>query len=413
MKRTYFTRMAIPIIGIAFGFFISCSTLSTQNRSQSENALSEQELKNELESVENQISKTPDNPAAYYRKGELLHRIAQRQNVPDNRTAFYRQMQNTLARASALHKTSKNAQEEEKVDELLQVSWSFEHNQGVEILQADSTLNNDHLNKAASHFNNAITIIPDSAVSYKMKARALYRNHRVENAIQTLEAARNRIGDLPSQYLEQLAFLYLENGENQKAVKLYEEAETFSDDNLNLLHGLANAYITANNHKKAIQLLGTLVDNKPDNVIYLESYGTELYRLGAQQFDSLNSLDTSDSLSRQKIKASADTLMNRAEEQFRKVINLNPESIDPKENLAHLYKNYAVKLTQIKSLFSSTNQKNIEEQLQENLSEAASLYEELVQQSPDQNEYWKHLYQVYSYLGMTEKAKEAKAKANI
>lgn len=405
--------MAIPLIGIAFGFFIGCSTLSPKKESESDGTQSERDLKNRLAQIDSQLTQNPDNAEAYYQKGEVLNRLAQRQNPPGNRAEYYRQMQKSLAEAGSLHLEKNNPQAEEKVDELLQVSWSFEHNQGVEILQTDSTLKNDDFNTAAAHFNNAIIIIPDSAVSYKMKARALYRNHDVDGAIQTLEKARERIEELPSSYIEQLAYLYLESGQHQHAVDLYEKAETFSDNNLNLLHGLANAYITANEHKQAIQLLATLVENEPENMIYLESYGTELYKLGMLKFDSLRSENFQDSLAMQRTKASADTLMSRAQNQFKKTLKLNPDNTEFKQKLANSYKNYAVKLTQVKSLFTEEIQAEISQKVDSNLKEAVNLYEELVDQQPNKSDYWKNLYQAYSYLGMQDKANQAKVKANL
>ena len=412
MKYTYFTRMAIPFIGIAFGFFIGCSTLSG-NKTESDGSLSQKDLKKRLSKIEANISSNPDNAEAYYQKGDVLSKLAQRQNPPAKRASYYQEMQNALAKASAIHQSGSQTQGEEKIDELLQVNWSFEHNQGVKILQTDSTLNNNDLNNAADHFNNALIIIPDSAVSYKMKARALYKNHKIDEAIQTLNTARNRVEDLPTSYIEQLAYLYLESNQTQRAIDLYEEAESFSSDNLNLLHGLANAYITADQHKEAIKLLGTLVENKPENIIYLESYGTELYSVGMQQLDSLQSFNAEDSLAIQQTKASADTLLNMAKNQLRKILNQNPDKTEIKQQLADINKNYAAKLSQIKSLYSQSKQQEIENQIQNSLSNAVNLYEELVEQQPDKTEFWKHLYQAYSYLGMQEQANEAKAKANL
>ncbi len=67
--------------------------------------------------------------------------------------------------------------------------------------------------------------------------------------------------------LEQLAFLYLENDQPRKAIEIFEQAESFSDQNLNLLHGLSNAYINAGEHKKAVDLLYQLIESKPDRTL--------------------------------------------------------------------------------------------------------------------------------------------------
>ncbi|MFH5883201.1 tetratricopeptide repeat protein [Halalkalibaculum sp. DA3122] len=415
MKHTYFTRMVIPVIGIAFGFFIGtgCSTLAPQNSTETERTAADRDLQKRLARIDSQIADNPENAEAYFQKGEVLSSLAQRQTPPEKRADYYRQMQQALAEAGILHQNEGNPQGKETVDELLQVSWSFEHNQGVEILQTDSTLSSTDFNTAAAHFNNAIIIIPDSAISYRMKARALYRDHQTGQAIQTLEAARRQIDRLPGSYLEQLAYLYLENSQHQQAVELYEEAEAFSDDNLNLLHGLANAYITSNRHRSAAQLLARLVENEPENIIYLESYGTELYKLAMQQLDSLRSRDIQDSQAIQQVKARSDTLMQRAQNQFKKTLQLDPENPEFKQQLAHSYKNYAAKLSQVQPLFPEEYQETISDQIESNLTNAVTLYEELVEQQPDQAGFWESLYQAYSYLGMEDQANEAKVKANL
>ena len=405
--------MAIPFIGIAFGFFISCSTLSSNQRPESGDTLTAEDLKNQLGDIEQRISGNPENPEAYYQKGSVLGKLAQRQEVPGDRTSYYRQMQAALSEATQRYERGGKVQRTETIDELLQVNWSYEHNQGVEILQNDSTTNAEDFSRAAAHFNNAIIIIPDSAVSYKMKARALYQNGDTEMAIKTLEAARSQIEDLPGSYIEQLAYLYLEQDRPQEAITIYEETQPFSEENLNLLHGLANAYITADWHRRAIQLLGRLVKNEPGNPVYLESYGTELYRLGVRHYDSLSSESSMDSLEMAKTRAGADTLFAMAKNQFRTLVEGNPQQLEYKQQLADMHKNHAVKLNQVKSLFPEPVQREMQNQLETSLTDAATLYEDLTEQRPDRTVYWENLYQVYSSLGMQERANEVKAKANL
>lgn len=413
--RIFSTRMAIPLLaGIVFGFFISCSSTSSVNKSESgTEELSTRELEKRKNSVEKQISKNPDDAGAYFQKGDLLNRLAHRQDAPADRSRQYVEMRDALSRAGAIYQSQSNQTGEEQVDELLKVSWSYEHNQGVEILQTDSTLGNNDFRKAAAHFNNAIIIIPDSVVSYKMKARAHYRNHQTDEAISTLELAQKHIDPVPTAVMEQLAFLYLEKNLTGKAVDLYEKAESFSDDNLNLLHGLANAYITSKDHDKAVELLETLLENEPENLIYLQSYGNELYNMGIQNYDSLQAVSPYDTLSINRLSARTDTLLDQAEEQYLKALKLNGNSTELKKQIATFYKNYAVHLTRVKSLFPEQEQQNIEQKIKNNLSQAVSYFEELVEASPEQSQYWKHLYQAYSYLGMQQKANEAKAKANL
>ncbi len=155
------------------------------------------------------------------------------------------------------------------------------------------------------------------------------------------------------------------------------------------------------------------MENEPQNIVYRESYGTELYRLGIQHYDSLQTMNPEDSIAIRKVKASADTLLTMAEEQFRNVLNQKSDTTELKQKLANLYKNYATHVTQVQSLFHESEQATIQEQITSKLNSAVALYEELVEQHPDRAMYWKNLYQAYSYLGMQEKASQAKAKANL
>ena len=408
--------MAILVqIGIAFGFFIGCSVFQSISNSESERGSppTAAELEQRLNEINSELTADPDDAEAYYQKGRVLNMLAHRYNAPEQRTGYYRQLRQALQKSGSLFDASTNRRGSEKVDELQKVSWSYEHNQGVEILRTDSTLISSDFTRAAAHFNNAITIIPDSAVSYKMKAQAHYRNHQVDQAIETLEAGYNRIEQPPSSLLEQLAFLYLEEKQHRKAIELYEKAESFSDKNLNLIHGLANAYIMAGEHAGAAELLQALVESQPENVIYLESYGTELYKLGIQAYDSLMAAATDSSEVRQYYRR-ANSLVDRAANRLREAFELNQENIGLKRQLAYVYQNQAAHLKQAKSRLGASLQPEIEQKIEASLSSAISLFEELVNQDPDQTQlYWMQLYRAYAYLGMQQKATEAKAKANL
>lgn len=408
------TRRAMPILsGIAFGFFIGCSTSSPHTSNSDGASPSREELRQRINIIDREIESNPGNAEAFYQKSSVLNQLAHLQNSPENRTEYYQQMHRSLNQAESIYQASSDQYGKEKVNELLKVSWSYEHNQGVEILQAENTLTGSDFEHAAGHFHNAIIIIPDSTVSYKMKAHTHYRNHQVDQAISTLETAYSRIEQLPSDLLEQLAFLYLENKQPAQAVDLYEKAESFSDENLNVIHGLANAYITAGRHKKAAGLLQALVDNEPQNIIYRESYASRLYILGVQKYDSVLTINPNEYIIINQMITEADTILEEAEKQFKEALKLNPQNSAIKQQLADFYHNFAAHLKQVKPLFSEEEQEEIEQRIQANLSNGITLYEELVEQNPDQTQNWKYLYQAYSYLGMQEKANEAKAKANL
>lgn len=408
-----FTRIVIPLIGITFGFFIGCSTLSpsSQNNVQPDE-LTKQELRAEISSTNKKIQSGQADADLYYHKGYLLSQYAQKLDDPAERTASYRELQITLKKAGELFKGAELPSGNQKVDELLKVTWSNEHNQGVQIMQSDSVLESNDYDKAATHFNNATEILPDTAISYKMEARAYYKNGKNKQALATLEEASKQIDALPAEMLEQLAFLYLETKQPKKAIGVYEEAESaFSSNNLNVLHGLANAYISADEHEQAVSLLKKLVASKPDNIIYVQTLASEYFHLANSNLRILAE-ESADSEKQEEILAKADSLFSQAKTQLESAVNRNAGNRELQESLAGFYQNTASKYQKVLNVVSDNHKSKIKEIIEDYLSSSIPVYENLVQQNPGSQDYWKNLYQVYSYLGMSDKAEEAKSNLN-
>jgi len=409
-----FTRIVVPIMGIAFGFFIGCSTLSPSSQKPVQpDELSKQELKVEINSANQQISSGKADADLYYHKGYLLSQYAQKLENPSDRTATYEELQTTLQNAEELFEAANLPSGKQKVDELLKVTWSSEHNLGVQIMQSDSTLETDDYEKAAVHFKNATRVLPDTAISYKMEARAYYKNGKNRQALNVLEEANMEIESLPAEMLEQLAFLYLETGQSSKAVQIYEDAETvFSSDNLNVIHGLANAYISSGNHVKAVSLLNELVENEPDNIIYAQTLATEYFYLGSKKLSEITE-ETPKDIRTQELLEDADSLFSRARRQLESSLSRNSGNRELQESFVSFYQNAAAKYQSVLSEVSESEKSEIKEIIRDYLSSSIPVYETLVQQYPEASQnYWKNLYEVYSYLGMSEKAQEAKSKFN-
>lgn len=402
-----YTRIASLVL--AFGLFISCSTFQSANETSdtSEN-LSEKQLKKQLASVEEDIGNDSENPELYFKKGKLLTKLAQQSEAPSNRSTPYSEANEALIKATTLYSDSNDESNVDEVRDLLNVTWSLEHNQGVQLLQNENS-NSPDFSRAAAHFNNATIIIPDSVVSYTMQARAQYQNQEPEQAITTLEKARERISDPPVELLEKLAFLYLENDQSQKAIAVYEEAESFTNQNLNLLHGLSNAYISAGKHDKAISLLEQLVEDEPQNIIYGQSLATEYYFLGKSKMDSvITALENDRSLENTQLDDAA-SLLKKSEEQFNRIVEANPGNEELMEHFAQFYHNSASKYQELVPLVSDEDSTELKEQIEQHLSASIPLLEAIVEQDPANQQSWEYLYRAYSILGMEQEAKNAKA----
>jgi predicted Zn-dependent protease len=402
---------------LAFGLFIGCSTLlpSKKTAPPADHTLTREELQSELDRLDSALARSSEdlNPDLFYRKGYVLGELANQIDNPRDRAAIYAEMQNALQNAAQEFQDSDNVSGQQKVNELLQVKWSHEHNLGVQIIQNDSlTLQSEDYRRAAAHFGNASTILPDSAISYKLKAQAHYNNHQLDRAIATLEKARQNIDPLSSEMLEQLAFLYLETDQAEKAVEVYEEAESFSEENLNIIHGLANAYISVNNHRKAVELLDLLVQTEPENVIYAQARGTELYYLGAQKVNELiASLNPDEEVPMGHFRQ-ADSLFSEAAEQLQQALDATPDDIDLQLKMANLHMNIAANYQRMLSYVSEEEAAAIGENIEDQLRSAIPLFESVADQKPELRAVWQNLYQIYTYLDMPQKAEEIEAKAN-
>jgi len=403
-----FTRIASLVL--AFGLFISCSTLSLQKKDTTKNPdeLSENLIRQRLDSLDKQIDQGTQDPALFYQKALLLTELAQKKAPPSDRTPIYSKVHDTFKKASDLFADSAGSKTE-KIRQLIKISWSNEHNQGVQIMQTDSTLSSSDYQKAADYFKNATIIIPDSSISYKMEAKAYYKNHKEEKAISVLEGARNHIQDMPTPLLAQLAFLYSDTQQPLKAIEVYKQMDPAKGQNLNIIHGLINAYIAAGEHQNALNLLQSLIAKEPDNIIYQQTLASELFTVASQQLNSVaSSLQKGTKLSNTKFQ-NADSLIGKAEQQFKKLSKENPEDLDIMQQFATFYQNSASEYQRILPLVNQEEKLQIERQITNYLTSSIPLLKELTKQHPDNKNTWKNLYQAYSYLGMKEEAQNAKS----
>ncbi|MGM0546769.1 MAG: tetratricopeptide repeat protein [Bacteroidota bacterium] len=401
-----YTRIASFVL--AFGLFISCSTFqSTNQSSESSQDLTKKELENRIDAVDDDLNDNPEMPQLFFEKGKLLTKLAQRTDDPSERSSPYSDAETALTNALDLYSNSEQAEQEE-IRDLLNVTWSLEHNQGVQLLQGETSDNPDYAD-AAAHFNNATIIIPDSAISYTMQAQALYQNEQPDQAIQVLTSGREHVDNPPPKLLEQLAFLYLETDSSQQAIAVYEDAESFSNKNTNLLHGLSNAYISAGEHQKAIELLEQLLENEPQNIIYSQSLATEYYLAGKDMMDSVATELENDSDFEDTNFTAADSLLKKAEEHFNNLVEANPGDEELMSHFARFYYNSASTYQQLIPLAAEEYTTKLEDQVEQHLSASIPLLETIVEQHPSNKTAWEDLYKAYSIMGMEQEAENAKA----
>lgn len=398
------TRIASVVL--AFGFFFGCTLLQKSSTSQSDSDKhSQKQLRQQINQLDKQLSGSDSTASMLYQKGKLLIRLAEKQEV-GNRLSTYHEAHVTLMLSAQKYEQAYADTDNNKALELLNVSWSNEHNQGVQISQSDSVLASDDYKRAGNHFHNATIIIPDSATSYKLGARAYYQSQQPDKAITLLEEAQQQIDQPPISVLEQLGYLYLQNDQSDKAVQTYQQAVSLSDQNTNLIHGLSNAYIANRQHEQAVRLLEDLVEQEPNNIIYKQSLATELYYLGSQKIDKLI---TDQNSSPASSFTTADSLFQRAQTLFSELVENNQQNTDIKKQVAQFYLNSAAAYQQLQNQATTDTDSTIQKRMEQFLTASLPLHKTLTEEHPKNKTYWQNLYQTYSYLGMKKEAQNIKS----
>ena len=403
-----FTRIAGLVL--AFGFFFGCSVLNKSSNKQttdSSSALSETQIKKQVSDLEEKLDSTPENTSLLLQKGSLLTKWAQKKDDPQKRTSLYFKADQSLSMADSLAVIADNNSNREEISQLRKVAWSNEHNQGVQSFQNASS--EKDYNRAAIYFKNATAIMPDSATSYQMASKAFYKSNQPQKAIAELERARTEVDPLSVELLETLAFLYMETNQPKSAVPIYQEAQSMTNHNMGIKHGLANAYIKAGKHAKAIEILRQLAAQSPDNIIYRQSLAAEFYYLGQQKVSALLSKAESQKTITEADLSAIDSLFQEAQNLYSFMLDNRPDNMTVLEESARFYHNAAVHYQNLLPHLKQQQKDHISDDISKYLSSSIPMLEQLVKKK-SQQAHWESLYQAYRYLGMTKKAQNAKAK---
>ncbi|HKJ31233.1 MAG TPA: tetratricopeptide repeat protein [Balneolales bacterium] len=422
----YITRMAGILL--AFGFFFGCNNTTTSHFQAAKLNLNQQDYSKALSSINKAIKKNPQNPESYYYKGYILNKMASENNEPSNNEHLYREMRHALMKAKSLFKKSPNVDSNDhKIDNLLTQSWSKEHNLGVKIMKNDSSLTQKDLNNALAYLNNATIIQPDSEITYEVKSDVYYRLGDLPKAVNSMETAVAKSNDHTKEELERLAFLYLENQQYDHAIDTYKEALEDNPGNINLLHGLENAYLANGNHQQAVALIKRLINKDPNNAEYRMAYGTQLFSIGKQYLQKLTSVSKQmmsfakqndnyqNDNNYQALKDSANSLdseaqnyFNSAENQLLKSQSIDSTNINTDYALGILYHDYATAYLNMEKVIPNKKLAELYKgRIQKLYKESLPYLEKVANNQPQTPSYWKILYKVYNYLGFKAKADSA------
>jgi len=389
-------------LALAFGIFftLSCSTIeNTESTSPSgDDAATLQERINE---VNQEISANPNNTQLQVRKANLLYQRSQNMSQIENRNPIYQNIRDIADSYSS------NPNISNQLDDVLSKAWHLEKQTGMSFLQENEAAQSESFSKIVSHFQNAITLIPDSLQTYSLLATSYYQHGNLNQAIATLEQAEDQHDSYEPAISEKLAYLYLETGDLSEAERRYRDLVDYDPDKLIYQHGLINVLILSDKHGQAVEMLEELSGEYPTRYAYQESLATELYYLFKTKTESMASLSTNNELSEEEqdeltsLLRSVHTIFETIQESF-------PTTEENLHRMASFYKNASSRLSQL----PETNSE-LEEMEQSFMEYALPLWEQLAEINSDNLGYINNLYQVYLDLDMQEEAESIERSYNF
>ena len=409
-------------LALTFGLFFAACTQNPTIQEAKLN-LNNKNYSQALAAANKAIEENSDAPEPYYYKGRIHYGMAEQEADPAQRTDNYGAMREALNTALQIYeKNDSQSAESKDIIPLLRSAWSEEHDRGTRIIDTDSSLTQSLMHNAIAHLKNATVIIPDSTVSYQALGNAYYRDGQISNAIGAFEQMVAQDSSKIQQVLEKLAFLYLEKGDANKATEYYQMADTTFQNDLNIMHGLANAYISRDNHFRAIPLLRDLNERAPQNVEYQLALGTELFYLARGKMDSVTTLyprykqekDSSGIRDMQQKVGNIQELIQEAEAHMTEAVELDDGNVQILNSAATFHQNSANLFRKLADLDLPQQQTaELNSRIESHLKTAIPYLETLTETQQEPQKYWGQLFQIHSYLGNTEKADEAMKKSDL
>ncbi|NBC27447.1 MAG: tetratricopeptide repeat protein [Bacteroidetes bacterium] len=399
---------ALLVFGIFFTFFISCSSLQKTTLS-AEDYYEQNKYQQALERVNAELTEYPDDNSRKLLKARILRNLAVNGQRPAERQSIYRSMRNTIEEVQF---SSAADAYDASADSILSTAWAHEQGEGVRFLQQDGSENfNRYYDLIIAHFDNAITIIPDSLVTYNLKATTHYRHGELDKAVATLESIGENGFEKPVDSREKLAYLYLESGDIDTSVELYASLVSDFPNNSTYRQGLANAYILGDRHEEATTILETLANEFPNRPEYSEALSTErFYQLHqeASRLISESSLTPGDAVQ------IADSLRSIAEA-FHSVEQSLPNSTERNERITNFHLDAASLLQRIGNSLDASSEasETLSAERDNHLKDTIPILQNLYESNAENVDYARKLIRVYQSLDMTSEAESMERQINF
>lgn len=398
--KHYNPRMLSFILAFGIFFTLSCNTLRNTESTDASDS-DEVTLQEQISNINQEISEDPENAELQAEKANLLYRYSRDISNPDDRNPVYMNIKDIADRYSSNPTISK------QMDEILSKAWRTEQQGGMHLLQNNESEQSQDVSRIVSHFENAITLIPDSLQTYSLLATTHYQHGDLNQAIETLEQAEGRKDQFNPSISEKLAYLYLEYGDLTEAEQRYSNLVEYNPEKLLYKHGLINVLMLSDQHDEAVEMLEQLSEEFPTRYAYQESLATELYYQFKNKTDAFTSSGTNNELTDEE-QEELENLLSSVHSIFQTIRESLPSSEENLFRMASFYKNASTRLSQL----SETNS-DLEEIEQDFLEYSLPLWERLVDINSENVGYINNLYQVYLDLGMQEEAETIERSYNF
>ena len=371
MNISYNTRLASLVLAI--GFFFACSS----SKPSIDSLIAENQYEIALTQIDEQLANDPNQPALLIKKGQINTLIAEPLD-PRERGEFYSEAISSFKQAAEV---GMDSTQEAQVETIKMKLWSEEHNAGTAEFNNKEESNDFSL--AEAHFSNAIILKPLEASSHLSLATAQFSTGNVQEAISTLNIAKNTLSEVPAKLYENLGFLYLQSGEPDQSVFYYELAKTDITESKNIAFGLVNAYISSSNNEKAVNLLSDLVDKYPNDAALRNVYGTQLYEINASIMDDLyRAYQAQDSALVSQIRFEAEGVGEQAEQELIQAYSRDTSNTSYIESLAVFYNNLTGKYLAVNEVAFENDKQALHTKAEILLNFAIEYYGKLIEISP-------------------------------
>lgn len=420
---------------------ISCGGESNPLIKEAKDGIKNKNYNAALASLDQAIVQDSASADAYYYKGVVYSEMAQ--NNPDvaNRKDSYSNMRENLLVAIDMYETQNiNSFESVESQLLIDKMWSTEHNNGVAYAIGDSTLPkvDNPLEVSVSHFKNAVIINPDSIISIDVLAEV----HRMQGDFDAAADAMKKVVELKEKPAaidyDRLASYYLQVNKYAEAEEVLVTATDVYPDSVSLVQKLADTYTNQQKNDKAIEVLEQLIETDPENPVYHLVLSTQVYGIADKMYQEISAnYDSLFTLNRElrslsgssktemennisqlisdteSLEQESSKLAERAISELKVALQYDPSNPNVYYTLGVINQNTAATYFDKRNAANDDDYAAIDAQAKEYLREAMANYEKAAEINPDNQNYWRSLFQVYTTLGMNEKAEAAMEKAGM